>query len=113
MCGFIHLEPTKGGLNMARGRPNKNNEDKLVILHQKFWIWDEVFEEPREVEIVRRQVNERNEFLCWDALEFKARGSNGKRFCHQIFSTNQLFSTKKALCQHYIEMFERFINKED
>lgn len=95
-------------------RPRKTEAgNEARLLHKKFWIWDEVWEEPREVEIVRRQVNERGEFLCWDSKEVEARGGNGKHFLHQIFSKKQLFPTKNALCKHYIKMFEKFMDKED
>lgn len=98
---------------MTRGRPKKNDEESVAILHNKFWIWDSIWEEPREVEIVRRLSNEYGEFLCWDAYEVEARGSNGKHFLHQIFSKKQLFSTKNDLCKHYVKMFEKFMDKEE
>lgn len=95
------------------GRPKKTEEGSKAILHKRFWIWDEVWEEPREVEIARRQVNERGEFLCWDSYEVEARGSNNTHFLHQIFSKKQLFSTKNDLCKHYIKKFEMFMDKEE
>ena len=98
---------------MPRGRPRKDTGNNDKILKQKFWIWDSIWEEPIEVEIVKRQVNERGEFLCWDSYEVEARGSNGKHFLHQIFSKKQLFSTKNDLCEHYIKMFKKFMDKED
>lgn len=98
---------------MPRGRPKKENVGSEKILHQKFWIWDSIWEEPREVEIKSRQVNERGEFLCWDSYEVEARGSNNTRFLHQIFSKSQLFPTKNALCKHYIKMFEKFMDQEE
>lgn len=98
---------------MPRGRPRKDTGNNDKILKQKFWIWDAVWEEPREVEIVRRQVNERGEFLCWDSYEVEARGTNGKHFLHQIFKRDQFFPTKNDLCKHYIKMFEKFMDKED
>lgn len=94
------------------GRPKKTKEGSEAILHKKFWIWDAIWEEPREVEIIRRQAGP-DGFLCWDSEEVEARGSNGKHFLYQIFSKKQLFQTKNALCRHYIEMFEKFMNKEE
>ena len=98
---------------MPKGRPKEVQDGKEAILHKRFWIWDSVWEKPREVEIVRRQVNEAGDFLCWDSYEIEARGSNGKHFLHQIFSKKQLFPTKNALCEHFIKMFENFKDKED
>lgn len=94
------------------GRPRKiPEEDSTITLHSKWWIWDDVWEEPREVEIVRRQVNEHGEFLCFDSYETVARGSKGHRFLHQIHNKSQLFKTKADLCDHYIKMFTKFKNK--
>lgn len=97
---------------MSMGRPKKTKEGSEAILHKKFWIWDSIWEKPREVEIIRRQAGP-DGFLCWDSEEVEARGSNGKHFLHQIFSKTQLFQTKNALCKHYIKMFEKFMDKEE
>lgn len=98
---------------MPRGRPRKDDENNVAIIKRRFWIWDSVWEEPREVEIAKSQRNERGEFLCWDSYEVEARGTKGWHFLHQIFSKKQLFATKKALCEHYIKMFEGFMEKDD
>ena len=94
-------------------KANPTEEGSEKIIHQHFWIWDSIWEEPREVEIVRRLKNERGEFLCWDSYEVEARGSKGHHFLHQIFSKKQLFATKNALCEHYIKKFKNFMDKED
>jgi len=43
---------------MTRGRPKKGDDsDEKVLLHQRFWIWDSVWEEPREVDfLVSKEV---------------------------------------------------------
>lgn len=92
--------------------PAKRNKDhESVAIGSVWWIWDSVFEEPREVKVTRALHNERHEFLCWDTYETEPRGCNGHCFLHQIYKKNQLFPTKAALCDYYIKKFQKFKEK--
>lgn len=76
-----------------------------------WWIWDSIWEVPREVRVIRTQSGE-DGFLCWDTEETEARGPKGKHYLHQVFNKGSLFPSLDALCDFYIDKFKKFKNEE-
>lgn len=83
-----------------------------VRIGSVWWIWDSIWEVPREVKVIRIQ-SDKDGFLCWDTEETEARGPKGKHYMHQVFKKESLFPSLDALCDFYINKFKKFKMKED
>lgn len=92
-------------------RPKKNNETASVAIGSKWWIWDSVWEQPREVTI-KDKIMIKGKCNGWNTEEVEARRWNGQHYWHQVFSKSQLFPSLTALCDHYIRVFEKFKKKD-
>lgn len=82
-----------------------------VKIGSVWWIWDCIWEVPREVKVIRTQSGE-DGFLCWDTEETEARGPKGKHYLHQVFKKESLFPSLDALCDYHIGKFEK-LKKEN
>jgi hypothetical protein len=92
----------------------KANEEAVsrVRIGSVWWIFDIIYDVPREVKVIRTQSNE-DGFLCWDTEETEARGPKGKHYLRQVFNKESLFPSLDALCDFYINKFKKFKHKEN
>lgn len=91
-------------------KETKKEAVSRVMIGSVWWIWDSIWEVPREVKVIRTQ-SDKDGFLCWDTEETEARGPQGKHYLHQVFDKKSLFPSLNALCDYHIGRFEKL--KED
>ena len=77
-----------------------------VKIGSVWWIMPSLWEAPREVKVIRTQSG------CWDVEEIEARGPQGKHYLHQVFKKSSLFPSLNALCDFYIDKFNKFKEKK-
>ena len=82
-----------------------------VKIGSVWWIMPSLWEAPLEVKVIRTQSDE-GVFLCWDVEEIEARGPQGKHYLHQVFKKSFLFPSLNALCDFYIDKFNKFKEKK-
>ena len=77
-----------------------------VKIGSVWWIMPSLWEAPREVKVIRTQSG------YWDVEEIEARGPQGKHYLHQVFKKSSLFPSLNALCDFYIDKFNKFKEKK-